>query len=128
MMTFDRAEQFRIRKSVAHLPSTNPGDPYGMFITGIPGKSQIRMMANDGAETGWDHVSVSKLVQRNGEAQPVTPSWEDMCKVKDLFWDKEDCVVQFHPPASEYVNTHNNCLHLWRKVGPNLETPPKLCV
>lgn len=37
----------------------------------------------------------------------------------------EECVVQYHPPKSEYVNFHPYCLHLWRKVGENFETPPK---
>lgn len=47
-----------------------------------------------------------------------------MCKVKDLFWDEEDVVVQFHPRKSEYVDNHKYCLHLWRKAGVDIETPP----
>lgn len=44
--------------------------------------------------------------------------------VKDLFWDTEDTVVQFHPPHSEYISQHEYCLHLWRKKETNFETPP----
>jgi hypothetical protein len=47
-----------------------------------------------------------------------------MCEVKNIFWDPEDCVVQFHPPESQYVNYHPFTLHLWRKVGSGFETPP----
>ena len=56
-----------------------------------------------------EHVSVS-LRRR-------CPTWDEMCMVKDIFWADEECVVQFHPPKSKYVNFHPYCLHLWRKVG-----------
>jgi hypothetical protein len=71
--------------------------------------------------TGWEHVSVS-IMHR-------IPNWEEMCYVKDLFWDDEDCVVQFHPPKSQYVNYHPTCLHLWKSVGMlEIVPPPKWMV
>lgn len=69
---------------------------------------------------GWDHVSVSYANK--------TPSWDDMCYIKDLFFDPEECVVQFHPPKSEYVNCHPHCLHLWKQQSSNFETPNKIMV
>lgn len=66
---------------------------------------------------GWEHVSVS-LGRR-------CPTWDEMCMIKDIFWGEEECVVQFHPPHSEYVNLHPYCLHLWKKSGEVFETPPK---
>lgn len=66
---------------------------------------------------GWEHVSVSYPNR--------CPTWEEMCTVKDMFWNEEECVVQYHPPKSEYVNNYPYCLHLWRKSGENFETPPK---
>ena len=59
-------------------------------------------------EDGWEHVSVSPF--NSG----ITPSWRDMCEVKDIFWDEEETVIQFHPPKSTYVNMMPNCLHLNR--------------
>lgn len=59
-------------------------------------------------DKGWEHVSVSSS---NG-----IPTWGEMCKVRKLFWEDEELVIQFHPKKSEYVNLHPNCLHLWR--GP----------
>ena len=61
----------------------------------------------------WEHVSVSVIGQAN-----KCPGWAEMCAVKALFWDEEECVVEFHPAKSEYVNHHAGCLHLWRYVGP----------
>lgn len=69
---------------------------------------------------GWEHVSVSRKSR--------IPSWEDMCRVKTLFWGPEACVVQYHPPESEYVNNHPNCLHLWRPREATLPTPPSMLV
>lgn len=66
---------------------------------------------------GWEHVSVS-LARR-------CPTWEEMCMIKDIFWGEEECVVEYHPPRSQYVNRHPYCLHLWKKIGEEFETPPK---
>jgi hypothetical protein len=37
----------------------------------------------------------------------------------------EDVVIQYHPTKSEYVNLHDNCLHMWRPVEVEIPTPPK---
>jgi hypothetical protein len=47
--------------------------------------------------------------------------------VKDMFWESNETVIQYHPAASEYVNTHPYCLHLWRQTDGHIlmELPPK---
>lgn len=67
----------------------------------------------------WQHVSVSI------QGSTMTPSWAIMCKVKELFFEPEDCVVQYHPPKSEYVNTHPGVLHLWKPMNEKIPMPPK---
>lgn len=80
----------------------------GMIEFAEPGEARrIRCIFSDGM--GWQHVSVSF-----GPGARRCPSWELMCRIKDLFWEPEDIVVQFHPAKSEYVNLHGGCLHLWR--------------
>lgn len=54
----------------------------------------------------WQHVSVS-LSNR-------CPNWDEMCFIKELFWDEEEECIQVHPKKSEYVNLMKNCLHLWK--------------
>ena len=71
-------------------------------------------------ENGWEHVSVS--------ANKRPPTWDEMCFVKNIFWDEEEMVVQFHPPKSEYVNFHPHCLHLWRPITMTIPMPPSLLV
>lgn len=65
---------------------------------------------------GWDHVSMA--------TQYRCPTWEDMCWLKDQFFEAEETVIQFHPPKSQYVNCHPFCLHLWRPQGHTVELPP----
>lgn len=71
---------------------------------------------------GWEHVSVSPYKKR------ITPSWDDMCMIKDIFFKDDECAVQYHPPKSEYVNNMPNCLHLWRPLEVTMSMPPSILV
>lgn len=75
---------------------------------------------------GWEHVSVT--ISEKRKAPNRCPVWAEMCWLKDLFWDKTDCAVQYHPAESEYVNMHPFCLHLWRPITEKLPVPPKIMV
>ena len=70
-------------------------------------------------EGGWEHVSVAPGQRR------ITPSWEEMCLIKDIFFYDEECAVQYHPPKSQYVNVVPNCLHLWRLANGGEVAMPK---
>jgi hypothetical protein len=88
----------------------------GAFAVPGPRGFKLNVIAGDGL--GWEHVSVSvKDAAR-------CPTWDEMCAIKELFWDGEDCVVQYHPPKSDYVNNHPYVLHLWRPVGVEMPRPP----
>jgi hypothetical protein len=67
---------------------------------------------------GWDHVSVSLSENR-------CPRWDEMCLVKDMFFEPEETVVQYHPAKSQYVNNHPLCLHLWRSQKDDMPVPDK---
>lgn len=90
-----------------------------------PGIKYYQVICSDGS--GWRHVSVV-MVNDKKEPAGVMPSWEDMCFLKDLFWDKDQCVVQYHPPESEYINNHEYCLHLWQPTEITLPMPDKFMV
>jgi len=81
-------------------------------------RKSLRVIASWGE--GWDHVSVSR--------SDMCPSWEQMCFAKDFFFLPNECVVQYHPPESSYVNNHPYCLHLWRPQNETIPTPPLLFV
>ncbi len=87
-----------------------------------------------GTGMGWDHVSVCL---RSRKAHPHadenffvrrTPFWQEMCWLKDFFFDKSETVVQYHPMESEYVNQHEWVLHLWRPQGIEMPIPQKIMV
>lgn len=108
----------RYRKVHPVLGDSEPGQNWGYFEIPRPSGTLriIAMDANEEYAKGWEHVSVS-LNNR-------TPTWEEMCLVKDLFWKDEEDVFQFHPPKSDYVNFHEHCLHLWRDVLHKMHLPP----
>lgn len=131
-MAWKVPEQYRIKADQNGLP----GEPFGWFKAASPDKSRVTktvlvMMASPGsADVGveWEHVSVRAVKNFNGRPKNYIPTWAEMCFVKSLFWDASDRVIQFHPSESEYVNTHEFVLHLWRPTSTDLPTPPKTAV
>ena len=112
-----KLEEYRLRSGDYASP---PGQPFGMFFMPGPCGRPLRVIADDGAATQWEHVSVS--------TDRRIPNWIEMCFVKDLFWSPEECVLQFHPPQSRHVNNYSTCLHLWRYTGGEFPMPPDILV
>lgn len=111
------------------------GDTFGMFVVFLESGVTLVIIAVAGMPgrkdpmEQWDHVSChARTPSVNHTHRQRTPTWDEMCHVKNLFWDPDECVVQFHPAESEYVNTHPNVLHLWKHVDVAFPTPPMLCV
>ena len=66
-----------------------------------------------GSGEPYEHVSIS---MKDKKGKQILPTWEDMCCIKDLFWKKDECVIQIHPPERDYlhgVGGLENVLHLW---------------
>lgn len=112
-MTFRVPNAYRIRRGPMASDEGN-GNNGAFFIPGRPGRPPFTVVASDGE--GWEHVSVS-LPDRS-------PTFEEMCFIKDRFWSADACVMQLHPPRAEWVNNHSRCLHLWRPVGQVIPAPP----
>ncbi len=93
------------------LGSSQPGSNRGYFEIGA-----LRITSG-GSGDKWEHVSVS--------CADRTPTWEEMNKVKDLFWSAGETVLQFHPRREGYVNTMEYCLHLWKQRGKDHPLPPQ---
>lgn len=117
-MSFHVPERFRI---------TDEPDPHFNTTAADGNNGAFRLRLNTGPclaivseGMGWEHVSVSR--------RDRCLTWEEMCQVKNLFWDEEDCVIQYHPPKSQYVNNHPYCLHLWRPTEQQIPTPPRIMV
>lgn len=119
--SFKHLEKYRIKN--AGKFNTGNGERCGAFL--VPFEAgELVIIADDGQRpgeiSGWEHVSVHWRNQR-GMAVPI---WTAMVKVKDLFWSSDECVIQYHPPKSNYVNTHPCTLHLWKQCGQEFILPP----
>ena len=91
------------------------------------GRATLHIGRWDGAviwsyAAGWEHVSVAPFAKR------ITPEWSDMCKVKGIFWNDDEAVIQIHPKKVDYVNNVENCLHLWRCTYKETPLPPSCLV
>ncbi len=71
-------------------------------------------------QLGWEHLSVSMPSK--------TPTWEQMCMMKDMFWNKDEVCIQYHPREEDYVNNHPHCLHIWKPTDVEIPTPPSILV
>lgn len=69
---------------------------------------------------GWDHVSISF---RNR-----VPTWDEMCRVKEIFFRDDEVCVEYHPAKKDYVNIHPYCLHIWKPQEAEIPTPPVIFV
>lgn len=118
---FKVPEQYRITRG-PQGSDASCGCNGAFFIPSRPGRAPFKVIASDGSgmpedpTAQWEHVSVS-LPDR-------CPTWEEMCKIKALFWDDDDCVMQLHPPRADWVNNHSYCLHLWRPADAEIPRPP----
>lgn len=69
---------------------------------------------------GFEHLSVSTPIQ--------CPTWEQMCKMKDIFWREDEVCMQLHPKKEDYVNCMDYCLHIWRPIDKDIPMPPSIMV
>lgn len=69
----------------------------------------------------FEHVSVS--VRRFERL----PTWEEMDLVKNIFWDKDEVVVQFHVNNRNKVD-NKPVLHLWKMKNSEYVLPPSICL
>lgn len=102
---------------------------YGAFALTHPETGRTLVcIVSDGRDWGecgleglvWEHLSVI--------AQFGTPTWAELTWCASQFFEDEECLVQFRPAKSQYVNANPHALHLWRPRGYAIPMPPKECV
>ena len=96
-------EEYKGKVMWKELPLNMMG--IGVGYINLPSGTRASVVVGEN-EGGWEHVSIELCARR-------LPTWEEMCYVKDVFWDEEEEVVQIHPKRSQYVNL-TEALHLWR--------------
>lgn len=69
-------------------------------------------------QLGWKHLSVANAQKK------VAPSWNIMCRLKDLFYGDDEWAVQFHAPKDEKgISDFPYRLHLWAPLEEALPVP-----
>ena len=133
-MSFRVPDRWRVRSGPLASETSDGRNGAFTFESCEPGWN-IAVIASDGTNAdgqealdtewlGWEHVSARAF----RGSQSRTPTWKEMCHVKDLFWDSEDVVMQLHPRRSQYVNNHPHVLHLWRHRERQIPEPPAILV
>ena len=105
-------EAFRVRTGPMASDARHGNN--GAFRVRLKGGQTFNVIASDGA--GWEHVSVSRSDR--------CPTWGEMCQVRNMFWAPDAWVIQYHPAATDYVNEHPYCLHMWRPLRADVPKPP----
>ena len=116
---FKVPNEFRIRDGVMASDDSIGNKGAFKFRSINPKSHGIWLVCICSDELGWEHVSCYSYWGK----ERMIPSWEHMCLVKSLFWDDEDCVMQLHPPKSQYVDINPFVLHLWRPVHKEIPMP-----
>jgi hypothetical protein len=111
------------------MTSTDDYGIVGAFLIPYKGSSHFGIdkgtiltvvSSNGGKGILWDHVSVS--------CPDRCPTWEEMCFIKDMFFEESEWTMQLHPPKFENINCHPYCLHLWRPHKEAIPLPPSITV
>lgn len=87
----------------------------GVFMFPHPATG-VNLQVVASSANGWDHVSVSL---RNR-----CPNWAEMSFIKHKFFQDDEAAMQLHVSASDHINIHPNCLHLWRPHEVAIPLPP----
>lgn len=125
-MSIQVPEKYRIRRGPT-ASSIKQGNN-GQFLLAHPDTTDLQLFCQASNGYGWEHVSISVRRSKNGDCLPRCPTWEEMCFVKETFWEEEDVVIQYHPAKSAYCNDHPYVLHLFRPIGCKIPEPSPLLI
>lgn len=114
---------FHLEMMYRHLiPACNRSD----FLFDMNGKDIGNATALNFPDEEWEHVLLEPLTLQR------CPSWTEMVKLKNTFWESQDVVIQVHPAKKDYINIQPYTLHQWKKhsfeydVDTVLETTAEL--
>lgn len=116
---FKVPEDYRVKEGALGSDSSF-GNNGGFLVPINHGTVHAFCLVSDGHS--YEHVSVTLYDKKNNLIKRC-PTWNEMCVIKDIFWDEEDCVMQLHPPKKDWVSIHEFCLHLWRPTEVEIPRP-----
>lgn len=126
-------DQYR-KSPNAQFASTPADGANGIFVVPLSKtlhnveRIAICMVSDGNDEVPWEHVSVRISERRGSSCHNATPTWDEMCAVKDVFWNKDEVCLQLHPAEENYINCHPHVLHLWKPLNAEIPLPPLIAV
>ena len=114
--------QYRDRQVEYGIYGMAGDDRNGVFNVSIrsPARPVAKLAVIASSDMGWDHVSVSHKTR--------TPKWDEMEKIKRMFFKDDETAMQLHVPSEQHINLHPHCLHLWRPHFQEIPRPPSIMV
>ena len=101
----------------------------GFFVIPLDPRNFALVIASPGnEEIPWEHVSARIGEKHNKKLRERIPTWDEMCQIKDLFWNEDEAVMQLHVPESEFIRIHPFVLHLWKPIHQEIPRPPQQAV
>lgn len=116
MRNLNTLDKYRLVRKEIEIYGVRGDEGNGCFEVKIGAKWFFVIASNGG---GWEHVSVSPSRGKN------IPTWNEMCKIKEMFFEDEEEAIQIHPKKSEYIMAYPYCQHLWRPTDGELVKPPR---
>lgn len=121
-------EQYRHQRDGMGSP---PGAQFGTFLIPLvvkPGAKPVAIavcMADDGAKTGWERVTVEMQEKRRANYQSRTPTLDELDTIKAMFWSGNETAFWFcHGDQEREHIKFPHRVTLWKKRGEKTEIPP----
>lgn len=125
MRNLNELNRFRDVGAEIKLAKCPGNENNGVFRININKNQQFLILAS--TAMGWEHVSVS-IKKASRSVKDRCPTWEEMKKIKEMFFLPSEWVVEYHPAIEKNISISNYCLHLWRPKEIDLPIPPESMV
>lgn len=112
-----RNPRVHVINSPGFEPTLDGDEQGGAFLVNV-GTTIVKVIASN--TEGWDHVSVS--------TDHRIPTWEEMDRVKRIFFRDDEYAFQLHLPPKNHINCHPYCLHIWRCQTQEVPLPHPIMV
>jgi predicted HicB family RNase H-like nuclease len=91
----------------------------GAFQINLSNRTDAMVVASNGE--GWEHVSVRMIDRSTGKDR--TPTWSEMCKIKDIFWagKKDEKKLLLRLPKKAYEAVKRSAEVNKRSINSELE-------
>lgn len=78
------------------------------FLFEMEGKGLGNVTALNFEDEEWEHVLLEPLTEDR------CPTWTEMVRLKEYFWESDDVIIQVHPARKNYINIQPYTLHQWK--------------